>query len=93
MLLTAKGTIARLGPEDLALVDFDGRVLDGSLQPVAAEIVAMHAVIYRERPDVHSVIHTYSPLARCSAPALIIRESVVMAPCAPGTRLARELLY
>ena len=61
MLLTAKGTISQLALEDLTVVDFNGGVLDGSLQPVAAEIVAMHAVVYRERPDVQSVIHTHSP--------------------------------
>lgn len=61
MLLTAGGTVRQLTPDDLAVVTFDGEVVEGALDAVAREIVAMHAVVYRQRPDAGAVIHTHSP--------------------------------
>jgi L-ribulose-5-phosphate 4-epimerase len=59
MLLGSTGSSAGLG--GLAVVGFDGRVEDGRLEPSTAEIVGMHAVVYRERPEAGAVIHTHSP--------------------------------
>ncbi len=61
MLLTGVGTLAQLSKEDLAVVTLDGEVIEGTLPPVAREIVGMHACIYRARPGVGAVIHTHSP--------------------------------
>jgi L-ribulose-5-phosphate 4-epimerase len=61
MLLTAQGSVREITAEQLALVTFDGEAVEGELAPVAREIVAMHAAVYRARPDVSSVIHTHSP--------------------------------
>lgn len=61
MLLTPGGVVRHLDPADLATVDFDGRVLAGAIEPVVAEIVPMHAAVYRTRPDLGAVIHTHSP--------------------------------
>ena len=61
MLITARGTIADLTPKQLATVTFDGDVVEGTLDPVMREIVAMHSGVYRQRPDVGAVIHTHSP--------------------------------
>ncbi len=61
MLLTAQGNVRNLTASDLALVTFDGEAVEGKLEPVAREIVEMHAAVYRARPDVSSVIHTHSP--------------------------------
>src|SRR5260221_7064092 len=61
MLLTATGNIAQLSYEQLAVVTFDGEVVDGTLDPTTREIVAMHSGVYRTRADVDSVIHTHSP--------------------------------
>lgn len=63
MLLTSSGRIAGLGAGDLAVVTFDGVVEQGELPPTTAEIVAMHAEVYRIRDDVRSIIHTHSPHA------------------------------
>jgi L-fuculose-phosphate aldolase len=63
LLLTATGTIRNLRPEQLAVVTFDGDSVEGAIEPVAREIVGMHACVYRERDDVHAVIHTHSPRA------------------------------
>lgn len=61
MLLTSGGHIANLVPEQLAIVTFDGELVDGALAPVTREIVGMHSCVYRTRADVAAVIHTHSP--------------------------------
>jgi L-fuculose-phosphate aldolase len=61
MLLTSGGIMRDLTPDQLAVVTFAGEVLEGELPSVAREIVAMHAVVYRERPEAGAVIHTHSP--------------------------------
>lgn len=61
MLLTATGNVRTLSAKELARVTFDGEAVEGELAPVAREIVAMHAAVYRERPNVNCVIHTHSP--------------------------------
>lgn len=65
--LTTTGMVRDLRPDQLATVDVDGAVLDGTLAPENAEIVAMHAVVYQARPDVGAVIHTHSPSATAFA--------------------------
>ncbi|MEV6553233.1 class II aldolase/adducin family protein [Streptomyces sp. NPDC051597] len=68
MLLTP-GYVRGIRPEDLAAVSFDGQVLEGELQSVSAEIIAMHSIVYRARPDVGAIIHTHSPSATAFAVA------------------------
>ncbi|MEU1073057.1 MULTISPECIES: class II aldolase/adducin family protein [unclassified Streptomyces] len=68
MLLTP-GYVRGIRPEDLAAVSFDGQVLEGELQSVSAEIIAMHSVVYRARPHVGAIIHTHSPSATAFAVA------------------------
>jgi len=70
--LTTTGMVRDLRPDQLATVSLDGEVLDGSLAPDNAEIVAMHSVIYKARPEVGGVVHTHSPSA--TAFALANRE-------------------
>lgn len=48
-------------PEQMSIVDLDGRRLAGEY-PVSSEI-QMHLTIYRERPDVHAVVHAHPPTA------------------------------
>jgi len=62
MLLTSvSGVIRRLEPDEVSLVDFRGNVLEGTMDPTSAEIVAQHAVVYEHKPHVQAVIHTHSP--------------------------------
>jgi len=61
MLLTSGGSLSTLTPQQLAIVNFDGTIVAGSLEPVTHEIVAMHTTVYRERPDIQAIIHTHSP--------------------------------
>lgn len=60
LLLASTSKFARLTPEQVAVVTFDGEVLEGDLPSVAREIVGMHSGVYRLR-DVGAVIHTHSP--------------------------------
>ncbi|MFF5703826.1 class II aldolase/adducin family protein [Streptomyces sp. NPDC012794] len=68
-LLLTPGFVRGVRPEDLATVGFDGKVLEGELQSVSAEIVAMHSVVYEARPHVGAIIHTHSPAATAFAVA------------------------
>lgn len=61
ILITARGTVRDLGPEDLAVIDRDGGLLQGEMEAVTREIVPMHSVVYRLRPEAAAVIHTHSP--------------------------------
>lgn len=67
-LLTGS-SLVDLKPADLAILTLDGQMVDGKLQPTTAEIIRMHSCVYRERPDVGSVVHTHSPYATAFAVA------------------------
>lgn len=60
-VLTGGATLDALSADDLAVLDLQGNVIEGYMHPMAAEIIQMHAAVYRKRPDVGSVIHTHSP--------------------------------
>jgi L-fuculose-phosphate aldolase len=62
-LLSAGGGLAGMRAEKIALFDLDGTLREGTVEPVGAEIVQMHAVVYRLRPEFASVVHTHSPHA------------------------------
>ena len=68
-LLTAGGTFADLKPDNIALFTLDGALLEGSVEPTSAEIVDMHGVVYRLRPDAGGAVHTHSPVATSFAVA------------------------
>ena len=61
MLLTSQSNIAGLTTDDLAVVSFEGEVIEGSIDSSTAEIAAMHAEVYRAREHAGSIIHTHSP--------------------------------
>lgn len=61
MVLTSGGNIRGLTAADLAVVTFDGQVISGRMEPTNAEIVSMHAAVYRTKSDVGAIIHTHSP--------------------------------
>ena len=60
---------ARMRPEDIAIVDFAGKqVPETGGSGLAPSIeCGMHATIYRERPDVHAIVHTHQPYASALA--------------------------
>jgi len=61
MLLTSVSNLEDLDAEMLPLVSFDGKVLDGELEPVSAEIIPMHSVVYAKNPEMGAAIHTHAP--------------------------------
>ncbi len=54
-----------LSPDDIQLVDFSGRSVEGSLAPSME--TNLHIGIYQARPDVNAVIHTHSVFASAAA--------------------------
>lgn len=67
--LTTSGMVRDLRSDQVATLDLDGNVLGGTLAAENAEIVSMHASIYRRRPEVGGIIHTHSPAATAFAVA------------------------
>jgi L-fuculose-phosphate aldolase len=61
MLITAQGAVRGLKASQLALVNLEGEVVRGSLDPIMREVVGMHTLVYRERDSAGAVIHTHSP--------------------------------
>lgn len=47
--------------DDLVVMKLDGEIVEGNYRPSSEW--RMHAVIYKNRPDVKAVIHTHSPYA------------------------------
>jgi len=48
-----------MGPKDLVVLAPDGTVVEGSYHP--SFDAPVHVVVYRNRPDIHAVIHTEPP--------------------------------
>jgi ribulose-5-phosphate 4-epimerase/fuculose-1-phosphate aldolase/pimeloyl-ACP methyl ester carboxylesterase len=69
MLITGASSLFGQTPGSLAVLDLDGQLKEGTLQSTSAEIVSMHAIIYKLRPEVGAVIHTHSPMVSTYAMA------------------------
>jgi L-fuculose-phosphate aldolase len=92
ILLTATSSFDNLKPENLALLDLDGRLLEGEINPTNAEIVHMHAIVYKQRPETGAVVHTHSTYATsfalaskalgCSYEALVRNDMIDGVPLA-----------
>jgi len=54
-----------LRPEHMVIVDLEGTVIEGGLQP--SSDTASHLYIYRERSDVGGIVHTHSGYATAFA--------------------------
>ncbi|MFT3762910.1 MAG: methylthioribulose 1-phosphate dehydratase [Pseudoxanthomonas sp.] len=50
----------RLTPDDIMVVDFDGRPVATTLRPSAETL--LHTQLYRRFPDIGCVLHTHSPV-------------------------------
>lgn len=70
-----------LTPENMVVVDLEGRVLEGELKP--SSDTASHCYIYRHLPHVNGIAHTHSRYATAFA---VVGESI---PCAT-TAMADE---
>ena len=54
-----------LRPDNLIIVDLDGRQIEGELLPSVDCIT--HLYIHRHRPDINGIVHTHSPYATAFA--------------------------
>jgi L-fuculose-phosphate aldolase len=54
-------------PEDICKVDYEGKQLAGSKRRTSE--VLLHLAVYKQRPDVHSVVHCHPPHATAFAVA------------------------
>jgi len=89
-----------LTPEMLVVVDAEGRKLEGTLPPSSE--LAMHLEIYRQRQDVHAVVHAHPPCgtgfaaAGMSLEKPLVSEVVLTLGCIPlagyGTPSTQELV-
>lgn len=62
-----------LTPENMVVIDLEGRVLEGELKP--SSDTASHCYIYRHLPHVNGVVHTHSRYATAFS---VVGESI---PC------------
>lgn len=67
MLMTRGGNVAKLDENSFAVIQTDGTVLEGEVMPAQAEIIQMHAAVYRARESVGAIIHTHAPHATAFA--------------------------
>ncbi|MFT4231537.1 MAG: class II aldolase/adducin family protein [Leucobacter sp.] len=61
LLTNIEGHARTATPQDIALVDSSGNILDGDMEPGNIEIIQMHAAVYRKYPEYGGVVHTHSP--------------------------------
>ena len=54
-----------LRPENMVVVDMDGKVVEGSYKPSSDTL--SHLYIYRRRPDLNGIVHTHSRYASAFA--------------------------
>lgn len=54
-------------PEDMVVVDLDGKIIEGSLRP--SSDTPTHLVLYRAFPEIGGVVHTHSTYATAWAQA------------------------
>ena len=61
MAITPTGAVlAELEPEQVSVVDLDGRLVDGELEPTSE--IDLHLGVYR-RYEAGAVVHTHAPIA------------------------------
>ena len=54
-------TFEELRPQDLVVVDMDGKIIEGNLKPSVD--TTSHLYVYKHRPDIHGIVHTHSAYA------------------------------
>lgn len=57
LLTPSKIPYNKLSPEDLVIVDYDGKKIEGSNN--ATSEMDVHRLIYLARPDIHAIIHCH----------------------------------
>ena len=65
-----------LAPEELLVVDLEGRVLEGAGRPSTE--MPMHLLCYRRRRDVGGIVHAHPPVATAFAVAGVPLDAPIM---------------
>ena len=68
-LMTGVSSFTQVNADQMVVLDLQGNLVEGEIEARNAEVIQMHAVVYRERPEVGSVLHTHSPFATAFAVA------------------------
>lgn len=58
--LLVGGDMDSVRKDDFVLVDLEGNLLEGSMTAREAEIVHLHTVVYRNRPEAGAAVHVHS---------------------------------
>src|SRR5215203_2947938 len=78
LLMTPKSVCKGfMTPDMMCITDLEGRKLQGDRDP-STEML-MHLEVYRQRPDVHAVVHAHPPTATGFAVAGIALDRAVLA--------------
>ena len=91
-ILTSPTAVSKgmMAPDDLVVTDVEGKKISGRRNPSSE--LAMHLLIYRRRPDIHSVCHAHPPTATGYAAAglplnkALVSEIVLALGCIPVAR-------
>ncbi len=67
MIMTRGGNVDHLDEDSFAIIRTDGTILEGEVMPAQAEIIQMHAAVYKARQSVGGIIHTHAPHATAFA--------------------------
>jgi len=78
ILITRTGSnFGGLEPEDIVLIDFDGKLLEGDFKPSSEKL--LHSEIYKIREDINAIIHVHSPALSAFATANLALSEPYMA--------------
>lgn len=78
ILITSSGSSnGNLAYEDLILIDFDGKVVDGKKSASSEKM--LHVEFYKKRPDINAIIHVHPPFLSSFAAARKSLEEPVLA--------------
>lgn len=60
VLINGKVSPGQAREEDIILLDLDGNLIEGDLEPASES--PLHLAVFQKRPDVQAVVHTHSPM-------------------------------
>lgn len=93
----------KLKPSDLVVVDLDGKIIEGTLNP--SSDTGTHLYLYRERRDIIGIVHTHSvyanvfgilgkPIPPCITSAALLGGEIPLGGYVPvgGDEIGEEIL-
>jgi ribulose-5-phosphate 4-epimerase/fuculose-1-phosphate aldolase len=80
--------LPKMRPEDMIVCDMDGRVVEAPPGGMQCFEVKMHSCVYRDRPDVNSVVHVHPRFTVLMS----VLGSTLVPMCNEGARLVRKPL-